>query len=148
MHACFYYGRVTYYLIGTHDPFTTHQAQYSGLWFTRLSPCYHDASCVPWLVPAATGAMLDDQIVPWPIPQQGKTMSTETTTQLYDGICRACEDLAETEEKLRDVNPELADEIKEVRSALSGHALNAYNATEYASRETRKQHKASTSADK
>ena len=73
-------------------------------------------------------------------------MATRTVTQLYDCIATACDDLQAVEAQLDDPNPEAADRINEIVSNLSGHALNAYNATEYSSQMARKERKARTGA--
>jgi len=73
-------------------------------------------------------------------------MSTKTVTQLYDCIATACDDLQAVESQLEDTNPEAADRINEIVSNLSGHALNAYNATDHASQMARKERKARTGA--
>jgi len=96
-------------------------------------------SVVAWSLPTllpSTGVMLRDRI------PSTAMMSTKTVTQLYDCIATACDDLQAAEAQLEDTNPEAADRINEIVSNLSGHALNAYNATEHASRMTRKQRKA------
>ena len=73
-------------------------------------------------------------------------MATKTVTQLYDCIASACDDLQSVEAQLEDTNTEAADRINEIVSNLSGHALNAYNATEYSSQMARKERKARTGA--
>ena len=88
----------------------------------------------------STGVMLRDRI------PSTAMMTTRTVTQLYDCIATACDDLQAVEAQLEDTNPEAADRINQIVSNLSGHALNAYNATEYSSQMARKERKARTGA--
>ena len=100
-------------------------------------------SVVAWSLPTllpSTGVMLRDRI------PSTAMMTTRTVTQLYDAIATACDDLQSVEAQLEDTNPEAADRINQIVSNLSGHALNAYNATEYSSQMARKERKARTGA--
>jgi len=83
-------------------------------------------------------------------------MSTETVTQLYDEITDVSQELSGVIDQLDPEDdaftpPEVVDareQLREINSRLSGAALNAYNATEYADEMDRKEAKARRRADK
>lgn len=76
---------------------------------------------------------------------------TETVTQLYDDISEATQEISEVIEQLDaedgDISQkevvEARENLKKIKSRLSGSAMNAYNGTQYASEITRKEHKGS-----
>jgi len=81
-------------------------------------------------------------------------MTTETVTQLYDELTEASQELSGVIDDLDPEDdaftpPEVVDareQLREINSRLSGAALNAYNATEYAESMDRKQRKAEASS--